>query len=129
VPSPCPVFNGQKSLYSVICFKIKVYLLILQNPARARSRARIRPESPERPLMKATNVHGIIKTGSTINRMEITGIPEKSLPKTQPSQQIKPVEVVVEASWNNKLEEPAKSGSDASVLAVTQKSLNSTGRY
>ncbi|WP_454782606.1 hypothetical protein [Legionella sp. WA2022007384] len=76
------------------------------------------PDTPgSKPLMKAVKAHAILKAGTEINMMEATGIDEYDIPNVGCVIQIaSPQELTIKATWKNKNQECAVSGTDASVF-------------
>ncbi len=73
------------------------------------------PDNPTTPLMVSTTAHGIIKAGTTVNLLQLTGV-DKSMIPTYHVEKVEPEELRLQASWKNKSQEQAKSGASASVF-------------
>ncbi|QMT59110.1 hypothetical protein [Legionella sp. PC997] len=76
------------------------------------------PDTPgSKSLMKAVEAYAILKAGTEINMMEAIGLTEYDLPDSgTPIEITPPQELSIKATWKNKSQERAVSGTDANVF-------------
>ena len=75
------------------------------------------PDMPgSKPLMKATQAHAVLRTGTEINMLAVTGIKEEDLPDSSTVKLTTSKELTIKATWNHKSVEVAESSSESSVF-------------
>ncbi|AHE67141.1 hypothetical protein [Legionella oakridgensis] len=74
------------------------------------------PDNPIRPLMKAMEAHAILRAGTQVDLLAVTGLQADDLPISYDAEPVEPEELIVEATWKHRSVEAARSGRDASVF-------------
>lgn len=74
------------------------------------------PDNPVKPLMKAEELESILRAGTKVNMLKAVGLNKDDLPMSYDIEPIEPKELTLEATWNDKTKEVAKSGKNANVF-------------